>query len=158
MAWDGGCDVTLVWKTQVNLPHVLLTVVGSHSYLGMHTHTHTHTHTHAHTHTHSRGLIMGVWNSHTSVGNILGTIIPSFWADCDGEEDPWGWSFLVPAFIIFGLGIVMFFMLVVDPKHVGLPPPRHSLVSVCVCVCGGVNLYSSLCICVCVLVQNSIYI
>lgn len=27
-----------------------------------------------------RGLVMGVWNAHTSVGNILGTAIPAIWA------------------------------------------------------------------------------
>lgn len=27
-----------------------------------------------------RGFLMGIWNSHTSVGNILGTIIPAVWA------------------------------------------------------------------------------
>ncbi|XP_064394360.1 glucose-6-phosphate exchanger SLC37A2-like isoform X2 [Halichondria panicea] len=75
---------------------------------------------------HNRGLIMGIWNSHTSVGNILGTIIPSFWADCDGEPSPWGWSFIVPAAIMLAAGVLMFLMLVVDPRHVGLPPPRHT--------------------------------
>ena len=77
----------------------------------------------------SRGLIMGVWNSHTSVGNILGTIIPSFWADCDGDNDAWGWAFLVPGFIIIFFGIVTYFFLVSDPEHVGLPSPVHHLVS-----------------------------
>ena len=33
-----------------------------------------------------RGLVMGIWNSHTSVGNILGTAIPAIWAR--GGE-PW---------------------------------------------------------------------
>ena len=27
-----------------------------------------------------RGLLLGVWNAHTSVGNILGTVIPAIWA------------------------------------------------------------------------------
>ena len=27
-----------------------------------------------------RGLIMGLWNSHTSVGNILGSAIAGIWA------------------------------------------------------------------------------
>ena len=34
----------------------------------------------------NRGLLMGVWNAHTSVGNILGTAVPSIWTNyCD----PW---------------------------------------------------------------------
>ena len=28
----------------------------------------------------NRGLFLGVWNAHTSLGNILGTAIPSIWA------------------------------------------------------------------------------
>ena len=101
----------------------------THTYTHAHAHARIHTHGHTHTQTYSRGLIMGVWYTHASLGNILGTIIPSFWADCNGDY-PWSWSFLVPAFIIFGLGIVMFLLLVVDPKHVGLFPPRHNTVSV----------------------------
>ena len=102
----------------------------THTHTHMHTtHTCTHSHTHAHMHTHSRGLIMGVWNAHESLGNILGAIIPSFWAKCNDVTDPWSWSFFVPGFIIFGLGIIIFLLLVVDPKHVGLPPPRHHIVS-----------------------------
>ena len=27
-----------------------------------------------------RGLIMGVWNSHTGVGNLMGVLIPGIWA------------------------------------------------------------------------------
>ena len=27
-----------------------------------------------------RGLLLGVWNAHTSVGNILGTAVPAIWA------------------------------------------------------------------------------
>ncbi len=55
---------------------------------------------------------MGIWNAHTSVGNILGTVIPSFWADSDDRNSPWGWSFFVPAFIISGMGVIVFFFLV----------------------------------------------
>jgi len=55
----------------------------------------------------NRGFIMGVWNSHTSIGNILGTIIPAVFVDYN-----WGLSFIVPAGIIFGLGVLVFFFLV----------------------------------------------
>ena len=83
-------------------------------------------------HTHSpisRGLIMGIWNSHTSVGNILGTIIPSFWADCDNDYDPWGWSFIVPSFIMVIVAMAIFLFLVngrcisttVEPLYSGHP-------------------------------------
>ena len=57
-----------------------------------------------------RGLIMGIWNSNISIGNILGTVIPSIWATCDG---PWGWSFVVPGFIIIGVSVPVFLLLVI---------------------------------------------
>ena len=33
----------------------------------------------------NRGLFLGIWNAHTSLGNILGTAIPSIWAS-PGEQ------------------------------------------------------------------------
>jgi len=54
-----------------------------------------------------RGLIMGVWNSHTSVGNILGSLIAGLWVNT-----AWGWSFVVPGIIIAGLGVLVFLFLV----------------------------------------------
>lgn len=50
---------------------------------------------------------MGVWNSHTSVGNILGAVIPALFV-----ETAWGWSFVVPGIIIGSLGVIVFFFLV----------------------------------------------
>lgn len=67
-----------------------------------------------------RGLIMGIWNSHTSVGNILGSTIAGIWA-----SHKWGYSFIVPGCIISGMGIIVFLFLVVDPTHVGCPPPQQ---------------------------------
>eukprot|EP00898_Chlorokybus_atmophyticus_P008204 jgi/Chlat1/8385/Chrsp80S07821 len=65
-----------------------------------------------------RGLIMGIWNSHTSVGNILGSVIAA-------EVLPfgWGWSFVVPAGVIAGIGVLTYLFLVVEPEEVGLPSP-----------------------------------
>lgn len=69
-----------------------------------------------------RGLIMGIWNSHTSIGNILGSTIAGVWA-----SDKWGYSFIVPGCIICGMAIVVFLFLVEDPSHVGCTPPaQHS--------------------------------
>ncbi|XP_019857467.1 PREDICTED: glucose-6-phosphate exchanger SLC37A2-like [Amphimedon queenslandica] len=70
----------------------------------------------------NRGLLMGIWNAHTSVGNMLGNTVPSIWAKPCHD---WGWSFLVPAFVMIFVGLLMFFFLVLDPKDVGLPPPEH---------------------------------
>uniref|UniRef100_A0A8C3T6E9 Solute carrier family 37 member 1 n=1 Tax=Chelydra serpentina TaxID=8475 RepID=A0A8C3T6E9_CHESE len=54
-----------------------------------------------------RGLIMGIWNSHTSVGNILGSLIAGYWV-----STCWGLSFVVPGVIIACLGIVCFLFLI----------------------------------------------
>ncbi|NXN45575.1 G6PT3 protein, partial [Rhinoptilus africanus] len=67
-----------------------------------------------------RGLIMGIWNSHTSVGNILGSLIAGVWV-----SSAWGLSFIVPGIIIAAVGIACFFFLVEHPKDVGCSPPLH---------------------------------
>uniref|UniRef100_A0A8C4GUA1 Glucose-6-phosphate exchanger SLC37A2 n=1 Tax=Dicentrarchus labrax TaxID=13489 RepID=A0A8C4GUA1_DICLA len=54
-----------------------------------------------------RGFIMGVWNSHTSVGNILGSLIAGAFV-----SSAWGMSFIVPGLIIASTGILCFFFLV----------------------------------------------
>lgn len=58
-----------------------------------------------------RGLIMGLWNSHTSVGNILGSLIAGYWVSSN-----WGLSFLVPGLIIAAMGVVCFLFLVEHPN------------------------------------------
>ncbi|KAK9130550.1 hypothetical protein Sjap_011037 [Stephania japonica] len=65
-----------------------------------------------------RGLIMGVWNSNTSVGNILGSIVAS-----SVLEFGWGWSFVLPGILIIVVGIVVFMFLVVRPEDVGFETP-----------------------------------
>jgi len=68
-----------------------------------------------------RGLIMGIWNAHTSVGNILGSIIAGAFVDT-----AWGWSFIVPGMIIFSVGVLVWLGLVPSPGIVGVLPPDHS--------------------------------
>ena len=53
-----------------------------------------------------RGFIMGVWNSHTSVGNILGSLIAGAFVN-----HSWGWSFVVPGIIIGSFGVFTFLFL-----------------------------------------------
>ena len=65
-----------------------------------------------------RGLIMGVWNSHTSVGNIIGSVVAS-----GVLEFGWGWSFLVPGLLVIVVGILVFMFLVVSPEDLGLECP-----------------------------------
>ncbi|KAF6718224.1 Glycerol-3-phosphate transporter [Oryzias melastigma] len=58
-----------------------------------------------------RGLIMGVWNSHTSVGNILGSLIAAHWVSSN-----WGLSFIIPGLIIMAMGGVCFLFLIEHPN------------------------------------------
>ncbi|CAL8365203.1 unnamed protein product [Lota lota] len=67
-----------------------------------------------------RGFIMGVWNSHTSVGNILGSLIAGAFV-----STAWGLSFIVPGLIIISTGILCFFFLVEKPEDVNCVPPQH---------------------------------
>lgn len=62
-----------------------------------------------------RGLIMGVWNSHTSVGNVIGSVVAS-----GVLEFGWGWSFVVPGVLVIVVGMVVFMFLVVSPEDLGL--------------------------------------
>ncbi|KAI6657404.1 hypothetical protein LOD99_152 [Oopsacas minuta] len=68
-----------------------------------------------------RGFLLGIWNVHTSVGNILGSVIPGIWADTD-----WGWSFISAGLIIIVCGVLVFLTLVSNPDQVDLPPPTHN--------------------------------
>lgn len=72
-----------------------------------------------------RGLIFGIWNSHTSIGNILGSVISAEYV----EED-WALCFIVPGVIIGGAGFLIFLFLVVHPADVGCTVPGAE-VSLC---------------------------
>ncbi|RVW99479.1 putative glycerol-3-phosphate transporter 1 [Vitis vinifera] len=61
-----------------------------------------------------RGLIMGIWNAHASVGNIAGSVIASVLLAYG-----WGWSFVVPGLMIAFAGLVVFLLLPVSPESVG---------------------------------------
>lgn len=65
-----------------------------------------------------RGLIMGIWNAHTSVGNIVGSLIAA-----SVLKYGWGWSFIIPGLLISLGGLLVWFFLVVDPMDVDLPSP-----------------------------------
>lgn len=68
-----------------------------------------------------RGLIMGVWNAHTSVGNISGSLLAAAVLDYG-----WGWSFIVPGALIFLGGILVYLFLVAYPEDVGFPCANNS--------------------------------
>ncbi|KAJ4811846.1 Glucose-6-phosphate exchanger SLC37A2 [Rhynchospora pubera] len=62
-----------------------------------------------------RGLIMGIWNAHTSVGNITGSLVAAALL-----RYGWGWSFVAPGAIIAVSGLLVFFFLPVSPDTVGV--------------------------------------
>lgn len=68
-----------------------------------------------------RGLIMGVWNAHTSVGNILGSLIAASML-----QFGWGWSFVIPGLLIAVVGILIWLFLVVEPQDIGFLPQSGS--------------------------------
>lgn len=55
---------------------------------------------------------MGVWNSHTSVGNILGSLIAGVYV-----SSAWGMSFIVPGLIIAATGVICFFFLIESKEN-----------------------------------------
>jgi len=54
-----------------------------------------------------RGLIFGIWNSHTYMGNIAGAAIAGRYVQTN-----WGLSFIVPGLIIAATGLLVNFCLV----------------------------------------------
>ena len=68
-----------------------------------------------------RGLIFGIWNTDTSVGNIIGSLVAGIWV-----SQAWGFSFVVPGLILCGAGICAFFLVIIQPEDVGLPTPDYT--------------------------------
>uniref|UniRef100_A0A1B6C5Z8 Major facilitator superfamily (MFS) profile domain-containing protein n=1 Tax=Clastoptera arizonana TaxID=38151 RepID=A0A1B6C5Z8_9HEMI len=68
-----------------------------------------------------RGLIFGIWNSHTSIGNALGTFVAARFASSD-----WGLSFIVPGVIIATTGFIVFLFLVPNPADVNCVTPEQN--------------------------------
>ncbi|PIN22397.1 Permease of the major facilitator superfamily [Handroanthus impetiginosus] len=71
-----------------------------------------------------RGLIMGIWNAHTSLGNITGSVVASILL-----KYGWGWSMVVPGLGIAFVGIILFFFLPVSPDSVGASIDDEELLS-----------------------------
>lgn len=67
------------------------------------------------------GLIYGFWNSHTSIGNIVGAVIAGLFVEYN-----WGLSFMVPGAIMIVVGIILFLFLVPSPCDVDLTPKSDS--------------------------------
>uniref|UniRef100_A0A8C2L0P0 Solute carrier family 37 member 1 n=1 Tax=Cyprinus carpio TaxID=7962 RepID=A0A8C2L0P0_CYPCA len=74
-----------------------------------------------------RGLIMGLWNSHTSVGNILGSLIAGYYVSSN-----WGLSFIVPGVIIAAMGVICFLFLIEHPNDLKILLLGQESIGVCV--------------------------
>jgi len=68
----------------------------------------------------TRGTLMGIWNSHMYLGNMLGLTIASHFA---GED--WALSFMYPALIVAIMGGVIFLFLIPHPSDLGLGNSNH---------------------------------
>ncbi len=68
-------------------------------------------------------LPAGIWNAHTSVGNILGSAVA---AACLSWG--WGWAFLIPGAALAFTGVIIWLFLVVEPEEAGLMKMKDSLV------------------------------
>lgn len=62
-----------------------------------------------------RGLIMGIWNAHTSVGNITGSVVASMLL-----KYGWGWSMIAPGVMISVMALVVLMTLPLSPDTVGV--------------------------------------
>lgn len=64
-----------------------------------------------------RGLIMGVWNAHTSIGNILGSVITAASISEGLHSEDWPLGFAVPGTIICLMSFVVFALIVPRPEE-----------------------------------------
>ncbi|KAA3672265.1 MFS transporter, OPA family, solute carrier family 37, member 1/2 [Paragonimus westermani] len=62
-----------------------------------------------------RGFVMGLWNAHTSVGNIMGSLVAGYYV-----ESSWGAAFIMPGLLIMMGGTLVFFTLIERPEDVQL--------------------------------------
>lgn len=73
-----------------------------------------------------RGLIMGVWNAHTSVGNIVGSLVAAASLNMPGAGElgdngsNWAMAFFMPAVMMFIVAIAVLLFLKEHPSEVGL--------------------------------------
>lgn len=67
-----------------------------------------------------RGLIMGIWNAHTSVGNILGSLLAAAML----RYGDWGGAFMINGFLTILVGLLVHSFMVVAPEDAGHPSPH----------------------------------
>jgi len=68
----------------------------------------------------NRGLIMGIWNIHTSLGNILGSLVTAASVGMGMHHEDWPLGYTVPGVLMLIASGVIFTFLVPHPQDVGL--------------------------------------
>jgi len=69
----------------------------------------------------TRGTMMGIWNTHMYLGNILGLSIAAHFASKD-----WALCFMYPALIVAIMGATIYLFLIPKPSDVGLANPEDA--------------------------------
>lgn len=62
-----------------------------------------------------KGLIFGVWNAHTSVGNIVGALLAGVFVQSD-----WAYSFYIPGIVCALVGLFVFLFVPAEPEDIGM--------------------------------------
>ena len=62
-----------------------------------------------------RGLVMGIWSSHTCVGNIIGSIVAA-----QALSYGWGWSFILPGCMLSAGSVLVYALLVEQPADLSV--------------------------------------
>lgn len=66
-----------------------------------------------------RGFIFGVWNSHQSLGNAIGSVITAASISLGMHREDWPLGYLIPGFITIFVGLLTFTFLVAHPRLAG---------------------------------------
>eukprot|EP00462_Mataza_sp_D1_P005998 CAMPEP_0175120008 /NCGR_PEP_ID=MMETSP0087-20121206/384_1 /TAXON_ID=136419 /ORGANISM="Unknown Unknown, Strain D1" /LENGTH=607 /DNA_ID=CAMNT_0016401411 /DNA_START=124 /DNA_END=1944 /DNA_ORIENTATION=+ len=68
----------------------------------------------------TRGFVMGVWNAHTSIGNILGSVISGWALSLGLNGNDWPAPFYISGGLIATMGLIVLLFLPNHPKDLGL--------------------------------------
>lgn len=68
----------------------------------------------------TRGAVMGVWNSHTSVGNILGGVLATAALSAGMDGHDWPAAFYTVAGLLAAVGLLVAAFLLPSPAHAGI--------------------------------------
>ena len=75
-----------------------------------------------------RGLIMGIWNSHTSIGNMLGSLVCAAMIHYTMDGQGWPYAFATPAIVTIVVAVLTALFLIPHPADVGLTVPETDVV------------------------------